>query len=196
MDEQQAVSYLATNGLPRVAAQGIIDVLKAESGFNPTALNPKEGAYGIAQWVGPRKAALQAYAEQQHEPVESTSLQLAFLLHELQTDERATYDRLQLATSVDEAIDIFVTGFERPEIPTEVERRAEAEAGLPFGPTPGKPAPIAAAPVEGVKRSVLKHDYHEKIIRTGKAASEHGNTLKSIVDKLVALQGHLPRYKA
>lgn len=195
MNDGEAVDFLAKNGLPRNAAVGVVDVLRAESGMDPTALNLKEGAYGIAQWVGSRKVNLQAYAEQEHEPVESMKLQLKFLLHELETVEKGTLERLQLTKTVDEAIHVWVTGFERPENDAEVEARAQKEGGQPFGPSPSSPGALTAPPASATQTSVHKYDYHEKVVKTGKEASQHGNALGDAIKHTRGLIGRLPRFR-
>jgi hypothetical protein len=194
MNDGEAVNYLAANGLPRSAALGVIDVLRAESGLNPTALNPKEGAYGIAQWTEGRKANLLAFAEARKEPVESLKLQLAFLLHELETVEKGTLDRLQLTKTVDEAVQVFVQYFEGPEKVGEVVHHAEEEAGLPFGPSVTQASGLQAAVKAAVTEQPDPKDSSPKIRATGKTMSEsgqhfqgHAQALRSLLTRTVKL---------
>jgi hypothetical protein len=198
VDDGEAVDLLADNGLPRVAATGVIDVLRAESGLDPKAVNPREGATGIAQWTAGRRAAMLAFAAARHEPWDTLKPQLLFLLHELKTDELGTYRALQLADSVDEAIEIFVAKFERPESDAEVDKRAEAEAGQAFGPSVTEGSAgierrltggnIAPAEVQGTQQTTAHYDYSNKVKATGKRASERGSTIQSIATQL----GRLP----
>jgi hypothetical protein len=194
MDDGEAVDFLAKNGLPRNAAIGVIDVLRAESGLDPTALNPKEGAYGIAQWTEGRKANLYAYAQQQHEPVDSLRLQLKFLLHELETVEKGTLLRLQLTHTVNEAIDVWVTGFEHPENDAEVEKRAEEEGGQALTAPIGEIKLPAVSPATATQASVGKHDYSHKVYATGKQAGIDGSALAHAVTNTAALIHRLPRF--
>lgn len=54
-----AVNYFMNKGLSKVAAAGLVGNLMRESaGLDPTAENPYSHAYGLAQWLGPRKAEL------------------------------------------------------------------------------------------------------------------------------------------
>jgi hypothetical protein len=194
MNDGEAVTWLAENGLTRPQALGVIDTLRAESGLNPTAENPREHAYGIAQWTEGRKANLHAFAEQRHEPVESLKLQLAFLMHELETYERNAYNHLQLAKTPDEAIAAFVTYFERPESDAGVIATAEREAGLPFGASPTHAAGLVAPAPTGIQSSVQKHSYASKVQVTGKVASQHGTDLQNGVVHLQRLIGRLPPF--
>ena len=72
--------FFQRNGFTAGQTDGIYAGIMAESGGNPNARNPTSGAYGIGQWLGPRKAALFA----KYGPNPTLDQQLRFLLSELQ----------------------------------------------------------------------------------------------------------------
>jgi len=84
---EQAYNFYVSKGLTPAQSAGIVGNLMLESGGNVT-LNPDItngiGAYGIAQWLGGRKTALEAYAASQGKPRSDLGIQLEFLWSELQ----------------------------------------------------------------------------------------------------------------
>lgn len=122
---------LITRGLPPHVAQGIILNLRDESGLNPD-LNERSpvvagsrGGYGLAQWTGPRRRDLEAFAEAQGRPVSDPDVQMDFLLQELNGPEADAYQRLLNSGSTSEAARAFLDHFERP---TEAHRQRRAAA--------------------------------------------------------------------
>lgn len=53
----KAMQFFQGKGLSFTQSAGIVGRLFAESKLDPNAINPKSGAYGIAQWLGDRKMA-------------------------------------------------------------------------------------------------------------------------------------------
>lgn len=130
----EAVHYLTSWGLRQAVAEGVCDVLGAESNLDPTAENPQEGAYGIAQWTAGRKAALAAYAQSRRENPETLEAQLHYLVQELNTSELATREALRAATTRRQAIEIWVRQYERPANDQLVIERALNYTAGAFGP--------------------------------------------------------------
>lgn len=104
------VSFLEGKGLSKNAIAGILGNLNVESGLNPNASNPNEGAIGIAQWEGGRRAALQQYARARGTTETDLNAQLGFLFQEMQ--QRGTIAELQNVSSVGEAAALFDQHFE------------------------------------------------------------------------------------
>lgn len=102
-------SFLQRAGITPEQARGVTAGLHAESGLNPNAVNPTSGAYGIGQWLGPRKRAL--FARYGRNP--SLDQQLAFLVSELQGGDRGGPSVLR-QTTADHALLAFVANFLRP----------------------------------------------------------------------------------
>src|SRR5581483_1727751 len=80
--KSKVVNYLFGKGLSAIAVAAIAGNLQQESDFSPTADNGL-GFYGIAQWGGDRRTALQAYADSRGLPVSDLCLQLDYLWGEL-----------------------------------------------------------------------------------------------------------------
>lgn len=54
----RALQYYISKGLSPQAAAGIVGMLMSESSLSPDSVNASSGAYGLAQWLGPRKREL------------------------------------------------------------------------------------------------------------------------------------------
>lgn len=104
---------LAAYGMPAHHAAGILGNFVQESGLRPGIEN-SIGAYGLAQWLGPRRRALESYAQTQGRPVDDPELQVDFLIHELNGPESRAARALQAAKTPGEAAAVFRRAYERP----------------------------------------------------------------------------------
>ena len=122
-DPQAIIAGLVQRGLPVHVAQGIAANMMAESRLDPgiNELNPlvpgSRGGFGLNQWTGPRRRALEAAAEQRGVPVNDLGFQLDFTLEELQGPERRSMNALSGAQDAETAARIFSEQFLRPGIP-------------------------------------------------------------------------------
>lgn len=115
VNAQNAMQYLMDNGgLSKEAAAGIIGNIVQESTFNSNALNDQSGAYGLAQWMGPRKETLNQFAAERGTDPSDIQTQLDFLIHELNTTEGKAKSALESITDPAEAAWVFRKEFERP----------------------------------------------------------------------------------
>lgn len=73
---------LISRGFSKIEAAAIVGNMWAESTFEPTAKGPS-GDYGLIQWLGPRKEALENFAKKQKSKMSSLTTQLDFLKFEL-----------------------------------------------------------------------------------------------------------------
>jgi spore germination protein YaaH len=109
-----ALDFFMQQGWTPEQAAGIVANLQAESGqnLNPAALNPKEQAYGIAQWRGSRK---RNFEQEMGRPINGSSLddQLKFVQWELTNTEKQAGARLKAAKSAAEAAAIIDQFYER-----------------------------------------------------------------------------------
>ena len=112
---------------PHVAA-GMVGNFMAESGvsLNTSALGDGGNAFGIAQWNGPRKRALEAFARARGKPASDIDTQIDFLFHELETSEAAAWAQIQRAGTAAEAAELVSETFERPGIKALPTRRGYA----------------------------------------------------------------------
>jgi len=113
-----AIAYYQSRGWTKEQAAGIVGNLLAESKLNTGALNPGDGrdgsnSIGVAQWNSGRAQALKKFAAANKADWRDFGVQLAFVDHELRTDEKAAGDALRNAKTVDEATAAFI-GYERP----------------------------------------------------------------------------------
>ena len=114
MKAEEIVNYLINSKgyAPHIAA-GIAGNLEQESSLDPTNINPKSGAMGLAQWLGSRKTALQDYAMSQGNAPTDPYAQLDFLDHELNTTESKAMTKLLLTKNPAEAATVFSNHYER-----------------------------------------------------------------------------------
>lgn len=111
---------LVKRGLPEHAANGILMNLQDESGLNPSIneaspLVPgSRGGFGLAQWTGPRRKGLEAFAAERGVPVDDTDMQLDFLMSELQGPEAGAMKSLAASQDAGSAAAAFARDFLRP----------------------------------------------------------------------------------
>lgn len=123
---EDMTKYLIDNGVSTVAALGIMGNLGGESAYDPTAYNSNDNggpSGGLAQWHDTdfngngRFSALKRFAEARGTDWTDRKTQLDFLLYELKTGYKDVLDAMNNASSVEEAVEIFLRGFEKPENP-------------------------------------------------------------------------------
>lgn len=96
---QQAVRYFMSKGLTDFQAAGLVGNLMRESSMNHRTKNSGSGAYGLAQWLGPRKRAL--FNKYGNNP--SFQNQLDFIWHELNTSHKNGLKYLKRSKTAEEA---------------------------------------------------------------------------------------------
>jgi len=83
---------LKAAGLPRLTVAALLGRIDVESGFNPSALNPKDpndGSFGIFQWNGDRRRRLESFAQRNDSAPEDVVTQARFLAAEVLGKEGA-----------------------------------------------------------------------------------------------------------
>lgn len=103
-------------GLTPKQASGLMGAITFESQLKTDALNGSSGAYGIAQWLGPRKDKLEAYASKHHGKKSDLKIQLGYLEKEISSGYE--YNQLKSqgffeAKSLDGAMKAWLHGYER-----------------------------------------------------------------------------------
>jgi GH24 family phage-related lysozyme (muramidase)/uncharacterized protein (DUF2345 family) len=111
---QQAFDYFVGQGWSREQAAGIVGNLIQESNLNPTALNSRENAQGIAQWTpsGGRQATVARFLGKSVLQA-SFEEQLIAIQWELNNSERRAAQRLRATVTVDEAAAVVDRYYER-----------------------------------------------------------------------------------
>lgn len=153
---------LTKAGLSPQQALGSLWGLGGESGptLNTGAYNPKDpgGSVGAGQWLGDRRAALEAYAAKTGKSVTDPQTQADFTVSELTDPKSPTYqpgvfDALKNANTPADATKIWVSQYERPAKDNSAQRIAagaqvgslDAKGNFVLG-TGGGAAPTAVAP--------------------------------------------------
>lgn len=98
--------YLTEHGFTDVQAAGIMGNIQCESDFNPRAT---DGGHGLFQWIGGRRSALYSFASDPW----SIEDQLAFMIHELNTNEADAYQKFRMASTPEEAAYLWDVYYER-----------------------------------------------------------------------------------
>lgn len=112
-NETKIWNYFKKKGLSDAQVAGIVGNVQFESGFDPEAVNSSSGAYGIAQWLGSRKTALESFAKEKGTKSSDLQTQLDYYWHELETSESATYTALKQSKTAEEAATVIQDKFER-----------------------------------------------------------------------------------
>lgn len=103
------VSHLRSAGIPEPIARGIAAGIEAESRSDHSIVNPTSGAFGIGQWLGPRKKEL--FRRFGRNP--SMEQQLDFLVWELRGGDHGGKSVLGAADEA-EALRRYIVDFMRP----------------------------------------------------------------------------------
>lgn len=130
----EILAGLIRRGVPAHVAQGVLMNFRDESGYNtgiqeraPTA---GRGGYGLAQWTGPRRVALEQFAKGQGKPADDLDVQLDYFMSENQGPEARAWKQVLAAPNANQAAVSFLNNWERPAAGN-AERRAAryAQAG-------------------------------------------------------------------
>lgn len=107
--QQYALNFFKNKGLTDNQARGILGNLMQESRGNHTIINKTSGAFGLAQWLGPRKQKLiQRYGNNP-----TVKQQLEFIWEELNTTENKAFQKLLNTNTIADATRAFAQHFER-----------------------------------------------------------------------------------
>lgn len=106
----QVIYFFKEKGLTENQARGIYGNIMQESGGNYTATNRYSKAFGLAQWLGPRKTELHRLYGANPTLMD----QLNFIWHEFNTTEKKALRELLKADTIEDATKSFATFYERP----------------------------------------------------------------------------------
>lgn len=127
------IDGLIQRGMPRHIAEAFAwnarDESRMDPGINEIApvVPGSRGGYGLMQWTGPRRKALEAFAAERGVDVSDPNLQLDFLMTELQGPEAAAWKAISGAADTPTAAAAIVNKFLRP---AEVNRAKREKAYL------------------------------------------------------------------
>lgn len=137
------MAYWQGKGLSLVQAAGVAGNWQVESGLDPSAVNPAEGAVGLAQWEGGRGAALQSFAASRGASPTDLQTQLDFAYSEFQGPESGAWRALMASTTATQAADVVDSQYERSAGTSRTQREQEAQkiasGQVPVDPPGGNP---------------------------------------------------------
>jgi hypothetical protein len=111
---------LVERGLPPHIAEGFVMNFEDESGLNPgineaaPTVPGSRGGFGLAQWTGPRRVALEQFAASTGRDVSDPDAQLDFLMMELQGPEASAMRHIMQAGDAGDAGAAVARYFLRP----------------------------------------------------------------------------------
>lgn len=140
--EYKVWTGLRAAGYSEITVAGTMGNIYAESGFDPSVVEHGNGiGFGLIQWSYGRRTAIENYAAEQGKDVNSTELQVEWLLKECDPNDSAfawmnsstsydgkswTYDEWKNATDIESAVRAFMFCFERPAGTSSLQKRIDA----------------------------------------------------------------------
>ncbi|WP_288950422.1 phage tail tip lysozyme [uncultured Paracoccus sp.] len=131
---------LVERGIPPHIAQAFVVNAQDESGLNPgineaaPIVPGSRGGFGLMQWTGPRRRALEAFAADRGASVADPDVQMDYLLTELHGPESRAWSRISSAQTPEEAAASIVNDFLRPAESHRARRERNYLAGVSFNP--------------------------------------------------------------
>lgn len=153
--ERKVIQGLIDRGMSPHQAKGVAANMIAESrldtGINEIAplVKGSRGGYGLNQWTGPRRRAIEAEAARRGVALDDLDFQLDYTMYELQGPESRAWKSLQGAQTAEEAARIYSEQFLRPGIPHLESRVAHARRLEKSWDKPQATAPTAKKPDAG-----------------------------------------------
>lgn len=163
LTREQVVAGLVARGVPEHVAQGVAMNFQHESGFDTgiqeIAPTSGRGGFGLAQWTGPRRIALEDFAKSQGKRIDDPDVQYDFFMRENAGPEKGAWQTVMNAPDAQTAAINFVKNWERPATANLNRRIAQyqgdspSEGGGRFGgeglgdPATAAPAPTYSHPV-------------------------------------------------
>ena len=125
--EQEVYSFFLGKGLGAAQIAGLMGNIKAESSFNPGAVNSSSGASGLFQWLGGRLQGLKDFAVSNGTEWTDIQTQLEYAWKEIEGDgwngkEAQKHEFMQTGSAY-EAAALFCNYWERCGIAAEASRR-------------------------------------------------------------------------
>jgi hypothetical protein len=144
------IDGLVQRGVAPHIAEAFALNARDESGLNPgiNEIAPivpgSRGGFGLMQWTGPRRRALEAFAAERGVPVDDPNLQMDFLMTELQGPEAAAWNAISSAGDTGTAAAAIVNKFLRPAESHRARREAAYLGGKAYQPAGAMPSTPAA----------------------------------------------------
>lgn len=141
MQQDWFIDGLVKRGMPRHVAEAFAWNARDESRMDPSInevapLVPgSRGGFGLMQWTGPRRKALEAFAAERGVSVDNPDLQLDFMMYELQGPESAAARAIFAAPDTQTAAAAIVNKFLRPAEVNRAKREKQYLGGVEYEPS-------------------------------------------------------------
>jgi hypothetical protein len=135
LSPEQVKAGLVQRGLAPHVADGFVMNFGDESGLDPgineiaPTVPGSRGGFGLAQWTGPRRVALEKFATERGASVADPNVQIDFLMMELQGPEAKAAQGIMSAPDANSAAQAIVRDFLRP-APENLDRRMAEYGGF------------------------------------------------------------------
>ncbi|RVB05686.1 phage tail tip lysozyme [Mesorhizobium sp. M7A.F.Ca.CA.004.02.1.1] len=133
LTQEQVVAGLTKRGVPTHVAQGVAmnfgDESGLETGIQEKAPASGRGGFGLAQWTGPRRVALESFAAAQGKSLDDGNMQLDFFMEENAGAEASAWSKVMAAPTPQAAAVAFVNHWERPRADLAAQRTAKYSTG-------------------------------------------------------------------
>jgi predicted nucleotidyltransferase len=113
INPNQVISFFVSKGLTPEHSAAITGNLYQESNLNPSSINKRSGAFGIAQWYKDRYVKLKQFMENKGLEISNPMGQLEFIWEELQTTERKAFSEFKSADNLRDMVRVFAKKYER-----------------------------------------------------------------------------------
>jgi peptidoglycan hydrolase-like protein with peptidoglycan-binding domain/predicted nucleotidyltransferase len=113
ISSNQVISFFVSKGLTPEQSAAITGNLYQESNLNPSALNNKSGAFGLAQWYKTRFDGLKEFMSNKNMELSNPIGQLEYIWRELQTTENSAFIKFMEEKNISGMVRTFAKKYER-----------------------------------------------------------------------------------
>jgi Phage tail lysozyme len=192
LSPEYVVAALMQRGVPKHVAQGVAMNLQDESGLetginerNPTA---GRGGYGLAQWTGSRRTALENYARSRGVSADDPNAQFDYFMQENQGPEAKAWSAVMASPDERSAAQNFVRLWERPS-KENMANRVTKYAGM-TGVEPGSYNVASAAPAgpvgPGGNADIMKPSFSPEKNKPPSISDQLTGSMGDIANKMMA----------
>ncbi len=153
--KDRVIKGLMARGMPQHVAEGFAMNFQDESGLDAgiNEISPlvpgSRGGFGLAQWTGPRRKQLEAFAAERGVPVNDENMQMDFLVWELANSEKGAANEIFSTQNSGDAAAAIVNKFLRPAEEHRARREASYLAGSGGNVAAGGPSGPSVSELQG-----------------------------------------------
>jgi peptidoglycan hydrolase-like protein with peptidoglycan-binding domain len=113
ISSNQVISFFVSKGLTPEQSAAITGNLYQESNLNPSTLNNRSGAFGLAQWYKTRFDGLKEFMSNKNMELSNPIGQLEYIWRELQTTENTAFIKFMEEKNISGMVRTFAKKYER-----------------------------------------------------------------------------------